>query len=639
MRIALVVFLLAAWPAYGQSPNIDALLARISAYEHGQSRAALVDFEAALAASHVDPEKLASLERGLVRLLKSNATLAGKDFACRQLSHIGTSASVAVLGGMLLVPETADIARFALERIPAAEAGAALRTALERTSGNVRIGIVNTLGRRRDARAVPALRGLVRPTEPALASAALSALSEIGGREAMLGISGARKKLSGELRQQASEAYLRCATSAGGQRAAAVYRELLGPGEPEMVRVAALLGLARTAPREALPTLRQAIGSEGRFQTAAIAALGEMRGPEGAEILREAFPKAAPGAQVRILAALSARPDATAHARLFSDAAGSESPEVRVAAVHALGTCGDATAVELLAASAAKAGGAEQSAARESLYRLRGADVDAAVLKSLAAAAEPALHVELIRAASARGMADATGALLKSARSSDREVRREAIRALRDTASAQHTSALIALLAETASASDRVEIERTAAYVLKRSDPAPVGSVLTAYETAGAPVRMSLLQILGQTGNPEALPLLRTSLNATDPQIARAAILALSEWPSSEPGADLLALAKDAPVPAHRVLALRGYIKIATATAGRPAKETAALLAEAMRLATQPDEKRAVLAALPRYPCDESLAVAETALKDESVAAEARTAADRIKRALAPRQQ
>jgi hypothetical protein len=50
-----------------------------------------------------------------------------------------------------------------------------------------------------------------------------------------------------------------------------------------------------------------------------------------------------------------------------------------------------------------------------------------------------------------------------------------------------------------------------------------------------------------------------------------------------------------------------------------------------MDLATDPAEKRAVLALLPSYPCQESLEIAQRYLQDPNVATEAQAAANRLR--------
>ena len=80
---------------------------------------------------------------------------------------------------------------------------------------------------------------------------------------------------------------------------------------------------------------------------------------------------------------------------------------------------------------------------------------------------------------------------------------------------------------------------------------------------------------------------------------------------------------------------MRGAIRLIGIPApGRPPRESVKLLADAMSLARQAEEKRAVLALLPRYPVEESLALAKASLNDSQVAAEAKSAVARLERTI-----
>ena len=91
----------------------------------------------------------------------SGLSRAAKDFACRTLTVIGTAASVPALAALLADAELSHMARYALERIPAPEAAAALRDALPKLSGKLKIGVIGSLGVRRDEASVPALAALL----------------------------------------------------------------------------------------------------------------------------------------------------------------------------------------------------------------------------------------------------------------------------------------------------------------------------------------------------------------------------------------------------------------------------------------------------------------------------------------------
>jgi hypothetical protein len=237
----------------------------------------------------------------------------------------------------------------------------------------------------------------------------------------------------------------------------------------------------------------------------------------------------------------------------------------------------------------------------------------------------------LIIAAGERGIAAAADVLIDAVQDTDPNVHREVLRALRNVAGAGQVSALVQLLVQASSASDRREITQTLASVLKRSVSAKIGDVLSAYKaTTAMPARLALLEVMGQSSNEEALTELRSSLGAPAPEIARGAILALSEWATPTPMPDLAALARTQANPTLQVLALRGYLRLLALPSNRSTAESAAMLGEAMRLARQPAEKKTVLSMLSVLPCRESLDVAEAATKDQEVAAEAVTAVKTI---------
>ena len=122
--------------------------------------------------------EIKAMEKQLDEFLKSDASYAAKDFVCRELSVVGTEASVPVLASMLTDEKVSDIARYALERIPGAAADDALRQALSKAQGNAKVGIINTLGVRGDKKAVEALAGLITDANETVAVAAVAALGQ-----------------------------------------------------------------------------------------------------------------------------------------------------------------------------------------------------------------------------------------------------------------------------------------------------------------------------------------------------------------------------------------------------------------------------------------------------------------------------
>jgi len=115
----------------------------------------------------------------MLAVLKSDAPAAAKITACRQLAARGGPEAIPELADLLADEKLAHLARLALEPMPDPAAGDALRDALPKLKGQLLVGVINSLGRRRDAKAVAALSGLLGNSDPQVASAAAAALGKI----------------------------------------------------------------------------------------------------------------------------------------------------------------------------------------------------------------------------------------------------------------------------------------------------------------------------------------------------------------------------------------------------------------------------------------------------------------------------
>lgn len=604
--------------------DVDSLLQAVAGYQYGQSPAAVRELEETVLAAAGKPEA-ANLEAHLDdALARPNLTRAAVDALCRNLSAIGTARSVPVLARLLERPDSVEMARYALERIPGEAAVAALRAALPKATGSARLGIIDSLGRRKDGASVALLVPLLKSEGDAAAAAA--ALAAIGTPEAIAGL------LQAGNSRVVAEELLRAAEHAPAADAARLYRKLYDGAPGESVRGAALLGLARTAPLSAKPLLAAAL-RDGPPALRAIAI--RQLAADGPALWRDgkALP---PAAQVQILTALAERGN-PASLPAFQEAAGSTDVRVRAAGLRGLGRAGSADSVPLLAERAATAEGDEQAAARAALGLLPASGVDAAILREIPGAPVKT-RVELIRAAGDRAIPGAAAVLLKTAADADRTVRRESIRALRETAGPGDVEAILPLLMSTSDGNERNEYERAAAAAIRRSKDAPVGNAIALYRKSSSPaVRASLLSVFAMVGNPEALPVVREALHSGEPNLERAAIAAMSDWPSPEPSEDLLALARTAASPAQQALAVRGYLKLVQLPADRTPEATAKLLAAAMAAAKRPDEKKLVLGAASKVFCEESLALARAATDDPAVAAEAKLAVQNLERGMSYR--
>ena len=220
------------------------------------------------------------------------------------------------------------------------------------------------------------------------------------------------------------------------------------------------------------------------------------------------------------------------------------------------------------------------------------------------------------------------------AKDDNREIRQAAYKALGVLPEQKDLPAMVSMLLAASNDADRGGMERAMIATVTRLEAPDAGPVIDGLAKADLAAKPHLLAVLSRIGGPKALDAVRGQVLSGDNQVKTAAIRALADWPDAAPLSDLMKIAKDDSDSTSRVLALRGYIKLLGIPANRGAAETVKLLAEAMDAAKRPEEKIAVLSALPKYPCEDALALAENAKKDNALAAEADLAAKKIKEAL-----
>jgi len=619
-------------------PSVEKNLAEIAAFEYGKDYKPLDELSDFVRFAHDSPEVLKRFEKRLLEFLQSDATLTGKQFICRTLSIIGTEEAVPTLAAMLTDPTTADMARYALERIPAITVDEALRNTLSKTSGKERMGIIATLGLRGDRESVPILKGLVYSTDQTTASVAVSALGQIADTQATRALAEAKEKTGGKLRMLVLDAYLKCADrlAAQGDRSQAlgIYRQLYAPGEPKPIRVAALNGMVTVMGEEAVEIVVDALkGEDSAMQTVSIALVRDIPGTEITKAAVAELTNLPVAGQVQLISALADRGDRSALGAVVK-AAKHKDKSVRIAALNALTALGDASTVELLAQTSAETEGAEQEAARESLYRLRGSKVDQTILANISRAG-PEVKTELIRSIGRRNMYRATGTVLRTAQDHDSSVRLESLKVLGVIADQKHLPTLIDFLIHAKGETERKEAERTVIAVANRipDKTGRVDPIIAGLSSVkDVEVKCSLLQVLGTIGDSQALPLLRDALEKDNAEVRMAVIRALSDWPTAEPMADLIKVVRTDDNKEHKVLALRGYIRLIGLDSDRPANETVRMYQVAMDLASDISEKKMVLSGLGNITSYYAMEMAVEYLEDTALQQEAEVAVARIAR-------
>lgn len=559
----------------------------------------------------------------------------------RQLQLIGKAEVVPVLTGLLddkelIIRETA---RRALQYNPSAEAGAALRAALDKAADPAwKIAMINAVSQRKDAAGTAAIAKLAADKDEAIVAAALDGLGTIGTADAAKAIAAVRAGVPEKLKNLAGDDYLRCADQLmkDGQKdaAAAIYQAIYVPTETVSLRLAALRGLVLTKGAAAIPMIGEVLaGKEDAMKAVALSFVQEVPGADATAAIVALLPKVAAGDQAIIIAALGRRGDAAGKAAVLNAAKNADAG-IRTAAYTAIGTLGGAAEVSLLAGAAAKAEGAEADAARLALVQMSGPDINGA-LAAAVAKGDPKARAEAIKAAAARKAAEAAPAVLAATGDADAAVRLEAVKAMENLGTEQSLPALIAILGKAQVAADQDAGEKSLLAICARATnkDAALQAVLGALPGAKMPARGSLIKALGKLGGPKALAAVKAALRDADAAAHEAAVRSLADWPDMAAAPDLLAVAKADTKETNQVLALRGYLRLA-GLPERTTEERVSMCREALACTKRADVKRLILGVLAEASSLEALAMACPMIEDSALKNEAAVAVAKIAKSL-----
>ena len=555
-------------------------------------------------------------EKELIAILRSDAPKAEKALACKNLSVYGSKEAVADLAKLLGDEQLASWARTPLEAIPGEAADEALRKASESLKGKLLVGVINSIGVRRDAGAVELLSGRLEDKDAEVASAAALALGRIGNDTAAKSL---QPKLAGgpiAVRSAVAEGCVLCAERflEGGNAAEAtkLYDEVRKAEVPEQRMIEATRGAILARGKEGIPLLVEQLrtSNKGLFQMA-LSTAREFPAGEVDQALAAELDRAPPERAALILLAMADRSQTVKLAAVLKAAESGPTP-VRLAAIGALGRVGNATCLAPLLEIALEPDPELSSAAKEALVILPGESVDKEIVGRLAKA-EGKTYPLLIDLVGQRQI-EASEALVKALKNSDRAVRNAALTALGNTAPAKYLPVLITQVVAPAFPDDAAVAQaalKTAAVRMPDRE-ACAGELAAALDKAPAATKIVLLDILGAVGGTKALAAVGAAANSSDPALQDAGSRLLGEWTTIDAAPVLLGVAKGGGK--YQTRALRGYIGIAQKF-NMSEEQRAQMCSSALDLAKQPAERKLVIDVLKRYPNLEMLKVAVKAME------------------------
>ena len=538
----------------------------------------------------------------IAKLQDANASLKDKVDACRQLAIIGGKDSIAPLAALLGDEKLSHNARYALERNPDPAVDEALRDALGKVKGRPLVGVITSIGVRRDAKAVPAMAKLLNDPDVMVAKAAARAMGNVGTIEAADALQKFLPNAAAERRLDVCEGLLRCAerfaTDSQKDKAIAIYDQLRALDGAHQVRAGALRGAILARGNDGLTLLQENLRSKDYILfSAAVQTSQAMPGPVVTKALLDAMKDLPEDNQIVILQAVSLRGDKQALPTLLATAKDGPTP-VRLAALRGAMEMGDDSAVPIFVQLLDDPNKEIATTAQECLAALPGEEADAAVVMMLASG-KTDRQLKAIDMIGRRRLVAATPALLKATNEDDPRVRQAAIRMVGEMVTVEQAPALLDLLTRAQEPEDLSAIEQALMTACPKAtdSKAMVATLTGSMDKAKPPQKAVLLRVLAAVGGPDALNAVRASLDSTDAEVRAAAVRAMSTWKTPDVAPYLLTLAKEAKDSSQRTLALRGYLGLAS-RGDLPVEDRIAMVRQAAGIVKDDGEKKVLLSAL-----------------------------------------
>lgn len=543
------------------------------------------------------------------------------------LRAIAREESIPVLAALLQDKAWSYPARMAIEAIPGARAEQALLSALQAARDDeIRGGLINSLGHRALAAAVPVIEPHASSPNPTLAAAALNALGSIKGSAAAAALSRFTppehlKEIWGDACVRVAEAEPRAAASGSRKLLELVLARGAAPQQ-----AAAMLELARIATDPAAVVIDALRTGDAATRFAALAAVRQFDlGPGLGANLPTAMASLSPEVQAQVLSVLRDRGDRT-YAEMARTALAASDAGLRAAGAQLLSVVGESR--DAAALGRLMLGENEPAhSARLALARIPGEETTALLLEAFRAGGdrrEAALQVLV-----ARGHRALVPDLLAVEAFADPTFARKAAEAVAVLGTPADLGRALETYRQLGPAERKVleiPIRRLAA---KHSLPdAPAAAVVAAAKELPENQRGALVLTLAAIGGNVAYHAVLDFAKAPATPLRQVAVRAFGTWSDLRPISVLFAIARedtDAEVRAMAVQSAKAlHLKnlFGGTTTPIPARLPATLdgLRATWQLAERPAEKDGIIASLRGLKNAKATALADELERDQGKA-------------------
>lgn len=613
----------------------------LSTLTYSGDQQALEAIDRDLFAAGNDPVKLAAVERTLLAVMRrAEAAFAARQAAAQRLALVlaaspaKTSADAfKPLGTLLLDERDSDLARLALDPVPGEIVDSLFVTALEKSTGRIRLGLLDSLARRRAPSAVPALAKLLQDPDESAVALAARALGQIADSPAVTALQSIPEPSPAPI----AIAKLAAATRMPPAAALGLLGELQQNARDPVHRVTAFRQSLDVEPGSAVGKTTSVLGgTDWTMKQVALESLSASRAPNLVSTLVAKLDSWDAPTQCAVIAVLARRNEASA-VNAVSRATKHQDASVRTAAIEALGFLpGNRDTTTLLATFASHADGDEAKLARQSLARSNGPEV-APAITSGADGGEPRLRAVYLEQIALRNMTEALPLLLKCRADSDAGVRLAAISALGDLAPFSEQKAVLDWAIEATNPTEQTRALRSLVNVTLRNPNVEERgrAIFALLEYAQPDLALRLVPALGRIGGAAAAESAARLAIRDDAAIADAATTALTRWTDDTALSPLVTVVEKAARPTARTAALEGVLNYFQKNRDAWQPELTTLVARLLGAVKETEPRKKLIALLHRANDTKALALLDLLKSDADLAGEVAIATDVIRANLA----
>jgi len=577
-------------------------------------------------------------ESDLIAVLQSNAPKSEKAITCKKLVIYGSEQAVPTLAPLLADKELASWARIALEAIPGPASDAALRNAMGKLQGRLLVGVINSIGVRRDVKAVDALIQRLNDANADVASAAAVALGHIGGEQAAKALTQSLAKAPTGVRSAVAEGCILCAewflANDRTDEAIKLYDTVRQANVPDQRHLEAIRGAILARRSAGIPLLLKQLRSEDKKRLGVgLRTARELPGRDVTEALAAELARLTSDRRPLLLLALADRSDSAVLPTVLK-AAQSSSKDLRITAIKILIRLGDVSCVPILLQAACENDAKLEQAAMETLLRLPGKDVDTDLVARLPQARGKQQQI-LIKLSGQRQINSALPAVVSSLQSTDTGIRGAAVQTINIIGQDPQTVDLVKLLQKTKNSKERAGINKALLAISGRCGVKCISHLQPLTQSRDSELRIIALQALAIIGGPDALAAVKSAIASAEPSVQDEAVRILSTWPNnwpedSEAGKALLLLATSAKKMSHQVLGLRGYLQYIRGNKKLTNEQKVIKVKDMQSHIKRSEEKRQAIAVLAEAPSASALELLTTLAEDSALTEEAYSAMVKI---------